>query len=158
MFIRIATLAAALAASSLCHASTTPDGIPVAPAEFAKVRPQVEDTIRKSDRYRSLDRNERKAITDALDRMDAALSSVSSVDDLDPKQRTQLFNDQETVNHALTQAQGDTKVICTREKKVGTNFRVTQCSTVAELRAHKEAIDNDLPRIQRNWPKVEDPQ
>jgi Skp family chaperone for outer membrane proteins len=157
MSIRFAALALALAASSFVHAKTAPEGIPIAPAEFAQARPEVEEIIRKSDRYRSLDRNERKEITDALDRMEKSLASVSAVDELDPKQRTQLFNDQETVNQALTQAQGDTKVICKREKKVGTNFRVTQCATVAELRAHKDAIDNDLPRIQRNWPAVEDP-
>jgi hypothetical protein len=152
-FTTILALVLALFASSGLQAKSKPESVPVKPEEFLAMRDEIEDTIRKSGAFREMDLNERKEVTRALERMQATLSEVASVDDLDPPVRTQLYNDQELINHVLTKAQADDKVICQRTKRVGTKMYTNTCLTVGERRRSQESVEQELLRAQRQFPK-----
>jgi hypothetical protein len=78
---------------------------------------------------------------------------VTSIDDLDPPVRTQLFNDQELVNHVLTKAQADDKVICQRTRRVGSNLYTNTCLTVGQRRRSQESVEQEMQRLPRQFPK-----
>ena len=65
-----------------------------------------------------------------------------SVDELDDRTRTQLYNDQELINNVLTQARDDSRMICKREKKVGTHRITNICITAGERRRQRQRIED----------------
>lgn len=152
MSFRVLLLAALALAATPSFAKSKPESVPMDPAEFVAMREDIETEIRKSEAFREMDLNERKEIGRALDRMHETLSGVASIDDLDPPTRTQLFNDQELLNHALTKAQADDKVVCQRTKRVGSNMYSNTCLTVGERRRSKESVEQELQRLPRQFP------
>ena len=116
------------------------------PAEFAESRALIEQAVRESDQYRDMQDEDRRQLTKALDRMQATLASIASVQELDDRTRTQLYNDQELINTVLTQVRDDSRMICKREKKVGTHRITNICVTAGERRRQRERIKdaNDI--------------
>jgi hypothetical protein len=108
------------------------------PQEFAPSRALIEQALAESERFRKLSDRERLQFVRALDRMEATLSGVAGIDELDRKSRTQLFNDQELINNVLTQASDDARLICKREKLTGTRRISDVCVTVAQRERHRE--------------------
>jgi hypothetical protein len=153
MSIRFLLAAALVLAASSSLAKPKIESVPMDPAEFVAMRADIEAEIRQSEAFRELDLNERKEVTRALDRMQDVLSTVTSIDDLDPPVRTQLFNDQELVNHVLTKAQADDKVICQRTRRVGSNLYTNTCLTVGQRRRSQESVEQEMQRLPRQFPK-----
>lgn len=153
MSIRFLLAAALVLAASASLAEPKIESVPMDPAEFVALRADIEAEIRQSEAFRELDLNERKEVTRALDRMQDVLSTVTSIDDLDPPVRTQLFNDQELVNHVLTKAQADDKVICQRTRRVGSNLYTNTCLTVGQRRRSQESVEQEMQRLPRQFPK-----
>ncbi|MEL5920715.1 hypothetical protein AAGG60_21830, partial [Stenotrophomonas maltophilia] len=58
-------------------------------------------------------------------------------------------NDQQVVNTGLTQAREDSRLICQREKPIGSNRTTTQCRTVAERARPKQRANQDLRPVMR---------
>ena len=152
MSIRFFLVAGLLLATSASFAKSKPEGVPMDPKEFLEMREEIESQIRKSEAFREMDLNERKEIGRALERMETTLSSVASVDELDPPTKTQLFNDQELLNHALTKAEADDKVICERTKRVGSNMYTNTCLTVGQRRRSQESVEKEMQRLPRAFP------
>jgi hypothetical protein len=50
-----------------------------------------------------------------------------------------LFNNQGLVNTILTMAENDSRVVCRRKGRLGTNFKTTTCETVRDRRERQEA-------------------
>jgi hypothetical protein len=132
----------------------TPESLKLEPAEFLASRDAIEKEIRGSAVFRELDLAERKEVTRALDRMERVLTGIDSIDALDPPVRTQLFNDQELVNNLLTRAQSDDQVVCQRTKRVGSKLYSNTCLTVGDRRRSKESVQEEIQRLQRQWPEV----
>ena len=65
-----------------------------------------------------------------------------------------LLNDQALVNTVLTQAADDSRLICSREQKVGTRFKTTVCETVAQRRERNEAAQRALDNRGRSTMKA----
>jgi hypothetical protein len=152
MSTRFLLTAALMLAASSSFAKSSIEAVPMDPAEFVAMRADIEDQIRKSAAFREMDINERKEVARALDRMEKVLSGVAAVDELDPPVQTQLFNDQELVNHVLTKGQADDKVICERTRRVGSNLYSNTCLTVGERRRSKESVEQELQRLPRSFP------
>ena len=152
MSIRIALLVALACAPALSSAKSTPESVPIDPHEFIAVREDIEQAIRKSQAFRELDPGERKEIARALDRMESTLSGLASVEDLDPTAKTQLVNDRELLDYALTKARADDKVICQRTRKIGSNMPTRTCLTVGERRRRQESVDQEFQRVQGQAP------
>lgn len=149
MFAKTLTLVLALACAPLAMAAKDKkEAIAIEPQQFADTRGDIEDAIRKTDRYSELTLTQREKLQEALDRMEAILAGVESVDALEEAQKTQLFNDQELVNSMLTEAAEDSRLICKREKRVGSHRYTNSCITVAERRRLRDSAIQDA-RLQR---------
>lgn len=98
--------------------------------------------------YAEITAKERGDVKEALARISGALQAPSGVQGLNDEEKTRVFNDQELVNSILTRAGEDSRLVCTREKKVGSHRPTTQCLTVAERRRMAEA-GQDLMRQQK---------
>ena len=116
------------------------------PAEFAASRALIEQAVSESEQYRDMQDQDRRDLAKALDRMQATLASIASVDELDDATKTQLYNDQEMINNVLTQVRDDSRMICKREKKVGSHRVTNICVTAGERRRRRERVKdvNDI--------------
>ena len=99
--------------------------------------------------YSEISQKERNDVRDALNRISGALQAPSGVQGLNEDQKARVFNDQELVNSILTRAGEDSRLVCTREKVVGSHRPTTQCQTVAERRRIRENDQNNLQKNNR---------
>ena len=119
------------------------------PSDFTASRALIEQAVRESEQYRDLQDRDRAELFKTLDRMQATLASVTSVDQLDDKTRTQLYNDQEMINNVLTQVRDDSRMICKREKKVGSHRITNICITAGERRRQRDLQQEANDRFHR---------
>ena len=125
------------------------------PALFAAQKAAIESNL-SDDLYSELSRNDRDAVRGALGRIEAAVAGKASISELDDATRVEVFNDQELINTILTQAAEDSRMVCRREKKLGSNMPTNVCMTVAERRRAMERAQDQtrnfnrssLPRVQ----------
>jgi hypothetical protein len=96
-------------------------------AQQAKVRADLGG----GEVYSEINRDDRAAVIAALDRMSATIGE-GSAEALSPADKVAVFNDQELVNALLTKAGRDSRLVCRREKQVGSNMPTTQCLTAAQ--------------------------
>lgn len=116
---------------------------------FADQRDAIEKALADGKTYSEISPADRDAVRSALSRMATHLDDGKSVQDLPEATKAIIFNDQERINQILTQASEDSRVVCTRQTKVGTHRPVTQCLTVAERRRIREQTVDDLHKHQR---------
>lgn len=126
-------------------------------AKFAQQREQIQHELQRGERYSEIDEVGIREVKAALDRLDGALTGTASLDELDPKTKLSVFNDQELVNNILTQAAEDSRLICRRETPTGSHRPVNICKTVAERRIAKANAD-DLMRASSRFGGAEIPQ
>lgn len=94
--------------------------------------------------YSEISANDRERVTASLGRISSLLGDAHSVDQLPETTRVEVFNEQELVNTLLTQAREDSRLVCTREKKVGSHRATNNCMTVAERRRAREQTQDAL--------------
>ncbi len=94
--------------------------------------------------YSEISPDDRQRVTTSLDRIAGLLGGVQDVDQLAVEARVEVFNEQELVNTLLTEAREDSRLVCTREKKVGSHRTTTMCRTVAERRRDMEQSQGAL--------------
>ena len=88
--------------------------------------------------YVELSRAEREQVRDSLELISRLLAGKPGVDALSEPDKVKLFNEQEAVNARLTRAHADSRLVCTREKRVGSHRATNVCYTVAERRRMRE--------------------
>lgn len=110
---------------------------------------QIEKQLGDGETYAELSGPDRTRVRETLARLRGAGEQYAEGVVMPESVRTQVFNDQEVVNTVLTQAREDSRLICRREKAIGSNRTTTQCSTVAERARQREAADRDMTRAQR---------
>lgn len=122
---------------------------------FAAQAQQIRTDL-AGDTYAEINREDRVKVGDALGRLERVLGDGASIEGMSESQKVQLFNDQELVNITLTKARADSRVVCKREKTVGSHRAVSQCLTVAERRRIREESSELLQANQRDLsqPKV----
>lgn len=110
---------------------------------------RIEGELKDGETYSELKQDERARVTDALARMRTAVEQYPSRDAMPEPVQTQVFNDQQVVNTVLTRAREDSRLICQREKPIGSNQTTTQCMTVAERARQKERAQQDMGQVMR---------
>jgi hypothetical protein len=85
------------------------------------------------------------------ERVFALLEGKGSAADLQQTEQADLANALERIN-ALAKAADDERKVCKRERATGSNFPITTCSTVGELRRQREATQNTLHTQGRTGP------
>ena len=147
-FVVSTVFAAALAVASAVPASQ-PDHQEVrfGPAQFAAQREAILKGM-LGETYRELSDEDRRSVLDALERMEARLEGITSLEQLDKRVQTAVFNDQELINTLLTEAAEDSRLICKREKFVGSHRTTNVCVTVAERRRLAAAAQDEMRVMQ----------
>jgi hypothetical protein len=122
-------------------------------ASFAQQKAQIERELGDGETYAEISSQDRAAVREALNRIASKLDMAGSVESLTAQQKADVFNDQEKVNTILTKASEDSRLVCRREKKVGSHREITECMTVAERRrayenAQKTMRDVKVPALE----------
>lgn len=136
--------------SSPVFATTTGAVVDLTADAFAEQKKAIEADLANSETYSEISSEERVTVHQALDRISGLFRTYGSVERLSWEDRTQMFNDQEQINNILTRAGEDSRVVCKREKKVGSHRVTSQCSTVAERRRAMEDSQEELRKNQRS--------
>jgi len=110
---------------------------------------RIETDINDGKTYSELKPDERSRVREVLGRLRSASERFPDAASMPESTRTQVFNDQQIVNTVLTQAREDSRLICRRERTVGSNRPQTSCMTVAERNRKREESDNQLQQAQR---------
>lgn len=114
------------------------------PIGFAEQRETVEGEMKPGGRFAEITDEDRAAVGQAFDRMQAVLEGKQSMDDLRQDDRVALINDQELVNALLTRAKVDSRMVCKREKRVGSHRYTSTCHTAAEWKRASEKSREDI--------------
>jgi hypothetical protein len=91
----------------------------------------------------NISKEKRDEVTTQRDRVVALLDGKKSAKDLQPEERTELATVLERINTLAKEAE-DERMVCTRERKVGSNFPVNTCMTVAERRRQREQSQQSM--------------
>jgi hypothetical protein len=109
-------------------------------ASFSQQKQQIERELGDGKTYAEISSKDRATVREALNRIASKLDMAGGVESLTGQQKADVFNDQERVNTILTRASEDSRLVCRREKKVGSHRPITECLTVAERhRAYENA-------------------
>lgn len=108
-------------------------------ASFMQQKEKIERELVDGETYVEISSGDRATVREALNRIAGKLDMAGSVESLTGQQKADVFNDQEKINTILTKASEDSRLVCRREKKVGSHREITECMTVAERR---EAYEN----------------
>lgn len=114
---------------------------------FDGQRQQILSDLNGGEKYSEISAQDAEKVKGALGRMAQQLARVDGViSGLSPDQLAVVFNDQELINAILTQAGEDSRLVCTRERPVGSRRPITHCMTVAEKRRHREEVHNEMDK------------
>lgn len=140
----------ALAASAFAAPAQAPLDLHNSPDVVAKQLQKINTQMADGETYAEISVENRSKVREALGRITGALEA-SGGRPLTPEAETQAFNDQEIVNTLLTGAKEDSRVVCERERQMGSNRITSKCMTVAErrrLREQGERATRDLSQRQ----------
>lgn len=118
-------------------------------ASFAEQHERIRAELADGETFSEITPEQQAEVQAALQRIEATLGKATTVAELTAQERAELMNDQEVVNTILTAAREDSRLVCKREKKVGSHRATTQCFTVAERRETRERSQSELQRGQR---------
>jgi hypothetical protein len=100
------------------------------PATFAEQAKQVREDMKPKGAYGGIDLRDREAVEENLDIIEKLLQKQAA-GPLPDADQVRLANAQEKVNAVLTSNEGN-RLICTFERRSGTNFKEKICYTARE--------------------------
>lgn len=109
---------------------------------------QIESAL-SSEHYSELTPEDKAKVRAALNRIRVTMGDKRTVEELAPIPRMEVGNDQAVVNTLLTQAHADSRMVCRRERSIGSNFPQQQCMTVGQRRRTMETSQDGMLRHQR---------
>ena len=139
----LAPLAALASTSPGAEAFSPEKGLDVS-RSFEAQRQAIVQALAGGQIYSEIPERDRQTVSASLARIAALLDGAQSVDQLPEATRVEVFNEQERVNTLLTRAREDSRMVCTREKKVGSHRATNSCMTVADRRRAREQSQDAL--------------
>jgi hypothetical protein len=106
---------------------------------FEEQKATILQDIKDDTIYSEIEYSDVKLVKDSLNQMSLLLDGITDVAELTEDQRAELFNNQGLVNTILTMAENDSRMVCRRKGRLGTNFKTTTCETVRDRRERQEA-------------------
>lgn len=137
MAVLVASMALAASPQAFAFAQQKAAGAELVVGEASLLEAQaqkVRDGFADGGIYAETSAGDRAKVLAALDRMETTMGGHTDVRSLDADQRASLMNDQSLVNTILTKARADSRMVCKRERSVGSRMTKTNCLTVAERR------------------------
>ena len=111
---------------------------------FAAQRSAILAALQDGKTYSEIKAEDGRQVRASLDRIAGLLDGRPSVESLSEAEKVKVFNEQEVVNTILTRARADSRVVCTRERRVGSHRTSSVCYTVAERRRMHDQTQNAL--------------
>lgn len=115
---------------------------------------QIRSDLMASKEYRGLSEAQR---TELLSRQDSVLrmfEGKQSADELTQDQKMQAFNDLEWIEATLNGAEKD-RLICKRERAIGTNRLTRVCRTPEQIERERERARQEMDRSERNMKQAD---
>lgn len=109
-----------------------------------------------SEQYSELTLENRSAVQASLRQIQAQMGDYDRVEQVAPHKQVAIFNEQEKINTILTQSHADSRLVCRREKTVGSNFPKNVCMTVAQRRQAEEAARTNIRDVNRSQLRPQD--
>ena len=123
---------------------------------YAEQRLRIMNDLQGGEVYSEISAENRMRVVDALGRIDALLGKGGHAS-LPDKDKIEVFNDQDLIKTLLTQAREDSRLVCRRERPVGSNRPQNICITVAARRQARENGADALRDLRVSTVKVENP-
>ncbi|MFC4727633.1 hypothetical protein [Coralloluteibacterium thermophilus] len=123
--------------------------------DLVATRQQIERDLASDARYAGLAPDQRRLVERALDEMQALLEARGSIDALQDAEKVAFFNAQERANTTLANAAADSRMVCRRERRLGSWLPTNECHTLAERRRAAEQARDDHGRLVRHGHDVE---
>src|SRR5690606_956356 len=109
------------------------------PATFDAQKAKIEVEMGQGGEYAEISAENRAEVRRRLDSIGLALQAGGGgVGKISPDRQVDVFNHQAAINQILTEAQADSRVVCSRERKTGSKFPTNRCVTVAQARRERE--------------------
>ena len=117
---------------------------------FADQKTRIRTKLADGKSYSEISRADAAAVTEALDRIAQVLGAGDGIATLGDGSKASALQDEALINRLLSKASEDSRLVCVREKKLGSNRSTSQCSTVAQRRRNAEESQNALRSGQGN--------
>jgi hypothetical protein len=117
-------------------------------AGFQATAGEVRAGMVEGGRFEFVTATERATIEEAFRKMDLLFQANESVAAMNKTDQVALFNEQETVNAILKNKDSD-RIVCKREKKLGSNLGQTQCMSFGERERMRRDSQNLLNQMQK---------
>lgn len=109
-----------------------------------------EDLLASGGKYRGMSAAQQAEVLKRQDTLFRMFEGKESADDLTQDQRVAAFNDLEWIEAALNKDEQGERLVCTRERKVGSNRVTRVCRTKEQIEFEREQARNNLDQSQRN--------
>jgi hypothetical protein len=117
------------------------------PAQFEEQATKVREEMKPDGQYGNIGASDRNAVEADLGKIAELLGRKGSASALSDGEQVDLANAQERVNAVLTRNDGD-RLICTYERRSGSNFKYKSCMTASQRdavrRKSQEGFQNEL--------------
>ncbi|WNH47965.1 MULTISPECIES: hypothetical protein [Stenotrophomonas] len=140
----------ALAGSAHALAATSKDAVQMGGAKPVAEQIREVELAMASDKYSELTLENKSAVQASLNQIRAQMGDHERIDQVAPQNKVAIFNEQEKINTILTQGHADSRLVCRREKTVGSNFPTNNCMTVAERRRATENARTNMRDVNRS--------
>ena len=132
------------AVATTAGAATRPDAQLDLRAAFDAQRSVILAALQDGETYAEIKAEDGRQVRSSLDRIAELLAGRPTVESLSEADKVKVFNEQEVVNTILTRARADSRMVCTRERRVGSHRTTSVCYTVAERRRMHDQTQNAL--------------
>jgi hypothetical protein len=105
---------------------------------FEAQRSAILAALNDGKTYSEISNEHSRQVRVSLDRISELLAGKATAADLHGGAQVEAFNEQELVNSLLTKAHDDSRLVCRREKRTGSNRYTSECATVAERRRARD--------------------
>lgn len=124
------------------------------PLDLDKVTEQQkqirEDMLTANGKYRGMSSAQQAEVLERQDKLFRMFEGKESAEDLTQDQRMAAFNDLEWIEAALNKSEQGERLVCTRERKVGSNRVTRVCRTKEQMEFEREQARDNLDQSQRN--------
>ena len=140
-----------LGAAGAVFAANVEDHVSARTAEdFTAEAEHIRNEMRQDGRYGGISPRDREKVETELTRMEQLLARHGSVDEMGPRERSDLFNAQERANGLLT-GNDDQRQVCQMVESTGSKMRQRQCRRLGDIRrtrdAHRDGLRNQTRSI-----------
>lgn len=139
VLLGMASIVGLASASEPTHPNVDAQSIRV---QQAAIRAEI---LSGAGRYQQLDLQSRDAILEHQNRLAVLLRNVDRTTDLPERRQIDVFNTLESIS-AIINRDPDGRMVCWRERPVGSNRLQTACMTVAQMRKEREASQMEIAR------------